>query len=43
LRATIAARNVALYETFQCRVVSEIPDAIAVLKAIESGSGGNEP
>jgi hypothetical protein len=34
LRSTITARNVVLDELFQCRVVSEIPDAIAVLKAI---------
>jgi hypothetical protein len=39
LRATITARHVALDELFQCRVVSEIPDAIAALKAIEAGTG----
>jgi hypothetical protein len=36
LRATIVARNVALDELFQCRVVSEIRDAIGVLKATEA-------
>jgi hypothetical protein len=39
LLATITARHVALDELFQCRVVSEIPDAIAALKAIEAGAG----
>jgi hypothetical protein len=34
LHSTIAARHVALDELFQCRVASEIPDAIAVLKNI---------
>ncbi len=37
LLATITARHVALDELFQCRVVSEIADAVAVLKAIEAG------
>ena len=40
LLATITARHVALDELFQCRVVSEIVDAVAVLKAIEAGAGG---
>jgi hypothetical protein len=39
LRSTIVARNVALDELFQCRVASEILDAIEVLKAIEIESG----
>jgi len=38
--ATITARNVAFDELFQCRVVSEIPDAIDVPKAIEAERGG---
>lgn len=40
LLATVTARHVALDELFQCRVVSEIADAVAVLKAIETGNGG---
>ena len=36
LRSTIVARNVARDELFQCRVASEIPDAIDVLKAMEA-------
>jgi hypothetical protein len=40
LLATITARHVALDELFQCRVVSEVADAIVVLKAIEAGTGG---
>jgi hypothetical protein len=40
LLATITARHVALDQLFQCRVVSEIADAVAVLKAIEAGTGG---
>jgi hypothetical protein len=38
LHSTITARHVALDELFQCRVVSEIPDAIAVLEGIEAGT-----
>jgi hypothetical protein len=37
--ATIAARNIALDALFQCRVVSEIEDAIDVLKEIEATHG----
>jgi hypothetical protein len=40
LRSTIVARNVALDELFQCRVVSEISDAIEVVKAIEAEYAG---
>jgi hypothetical protein len=36
LRATIVGRNVALDELFQCRVVSEIEDAIEVLNTTEA-------
>jgi hypothetical protein len=36
LHSTISARHVALDELFQCRVASEIPEAVAVLKAIEA-------
>jgi hypothetical protein len=39
LLATITARHVALDELFQCQVVSEIPNGIAALKAIEVGTG----
>lgn len=40
LRATISARNVELDKLFGCQVVSEIPDAIDVLKAFEADRGG---
>ena len=38
LQSTIAARHVALDKLFRCRVASEIPEAVAVLKAIEAGT-----
>ncbi len=42
LHATIAARNIALDELFQCRVVSKIEDAIGVLKHIEIARGRSD-
>ncbi|NPV20374.1 hypothetical protein HL668_05790 [Bradyrhizobium sp. 81013] len=39
LHATITARNIALDTLFQCRVASEIEDAISVLKEIEAARG----
>lgn len=38
LRSTITARHVALDEMFQCWLVSDIPEAVAVLKAIDTGT-----
>jgi hypothetical protein len=39
LRSTIIARNASLDHLFECRVASEIPDAIEALKALEGSNG----